>query len=40
MKSTTVSYKNKKRIERPPSEQVRFENTHKPLVKRETWDIV
>ncbi|WP_282432452.1 MULTISPECIES: recombinase family protein [Pelotomaculum] len=32
--------KNKKRIERPKSEQLRFENTHEPLVTKETWDIV
>ncbi len=37
---TTVSYKNKKRIERPKSEQLRFENTHEPLVTLEIWDIV
>lgn len=37
---TTTSYKNKKRIERPKSEQLRFENTHEPLVTKETWDIV
>jgi len=40
LKSTTVSYKNKKRIYRPESEQCRFENTHEPLVTKETWDIV
>ncbi|MGE5630173.1 MAG: recombinase family protein [Caulobacteraceae bacterium] len=40
LQSTTVSYKNKKRIERPKSEQLRFENTHEPLVTKETWDIV
>ena len=40
LKSTTVSYKNKKRIYRPESEQLRFENTHEPLVAKETWDIV
>jgi len=37
---TTISYKNKKRIERPASEQLRFENTHEPLVTQETWSIV
>lgn len=36
----TMSYKNKKRIERPESEHLRFENTHEPLVTKETWDIV
>ncbi|MDT3698092.1 MAG: recombinase family protein [Thermincola sp.] len=40
LQSTTISYKNKKRIERPKSEQLRFENTHEPLVTKETWDIV
>ncbi|HBT63680.1 MAG TPA: recombinase [Ruminococcaceae bacterium] len=40
LKSTTVSYKNKKRIYRPEPEQCRFENTHEPLVTKETWDIV
>ncbi|WP_277669113.1 recombinase family protein, partial [Caproiciproducens galactitolivorans] len=40
LRFTTVSYKNKKRIERPKSEQLRFENTHEPLVTQETWDIV
>jgi hypothetical protein len=40
LQSTTVSYKNKKRIPRPKSEQLRFENTHEPLVDRETWEIV
>jgi uncharacterized protein YktA (UPF0223 family) len=40
LKSTTISYKNKKRIKRPESEQLRFENTHEQLVNQETWDIV
>ena len=40
LQSTTVSYKNKKRIPRPKSEQLRFENTHEPLVDRETWEVV
>lgn len=31
LKYTTVSYKNKKRIKRPESDQLRFENTHKPM---------
>lgn len=37
---TTLSYKNKKRIERPKSEHLCFENTHEPLVTKEIWDIV
>ena len=40
LKTTTVSYKNKKKIERPESEQLLFENTHEPLIAMETWDIV
>lgn len=40
MKSTTISYKNKKKIMRPESEQVRFENTHEPIIDQQTWDIV
>lgn len=40
LKHTTLSYKNKKRVERPISEQVRIENTHEPLIDQTTWDIV
>jgi DNA invertase Pin-like site-specific DNA recombinase/uncharacterized protein YktA (UPF0223 family) len=40
LQSTTISYKNKKRIERPKSEHLRFENTHEPLVTQEIWSIV
>ena len=40
LKYTTLSFKNKKRIERPESEQVRIENTHQPLIDKTTWDIV
>ncbi len=40
LKSTTISYKNKKRIERPKEEQFRFENTHEALIDKQTWDIV
>ncbi|MFR1800765.1 MAG: recombinase family protein [Faecalispora jeddahensis] len=40
LKYTTLSYKNKKRVERPESEQVRIENTHQPLIDKTTWDIV
>lgn len=40
LKSTTLSFKNKKRIERPESEQLRFENTHEALISRQTWEIV
>lgn len=40
LKTTTRSFKDKKRIDRPESEQVRIENTHEPLIDRQTWDIV
>lgn len=40
LKSTTVSFKNKKRIDRPESEQLRFENTHEALVTQQTWEIL
>ena len=40
LKHTTLSFKNKKRIERPENEQVRIENTHQPLIDKTTWDIV
>lgn len=40
LKYTTLSYKNKKRVERPKSEQVRIDNTHEALIDRTTWDIV
>ena len=40
MKTTTISYKNKKTVQRPESEQYRFEGTHEPLVDKQTWDIV
>ena len=39
LKSTTLSFKNKKRIERPETEQLRFENTHEALVTHDTWEI-
>lgn len=40
MKSTTISYKNKKKVFRPESEQLRFENTHEAIIDQHTWDIV
>ncbi len=40
LRRTTISYKNKKPINRPVSEQVRIENTHEPLIDQQTWDIV
>ena len=40
LKYTTISFKNKKKIERPESEQLRFENTHEALIDKGTWEIV
>ena len=40
LRYTTPSYKNKKKIERPESEWLRFENTHDPLITREVWELV
>ena len=40
LKYTTLSFKNKKRMERPENEQVRIENTHEALIDKTTWDIV
>ena len=40
MKKTTLSYKNKKQIQKPESEQILVENTHEPLISMEIWEIV
>ena len=40
MKHATLSYKNKKQIKRPESEQILVKNTHAPLVSQELWEIV
>ena len=40
LRTTSLSYKNKKQIHKPESEQVLVENTHEPLVTQEQWDIV
>ena len=40
MKETTLSYKNKKQIQKPESEQILVENTHEPLISMEVWEIV
>lgn len=40
LKSTTLSYKNKKKVTRPESEQLRFENTHQAIIDKATWEIV
>ena len=39
-RTTSISYKNKKVIHRPESEQIVVENTHEPLISQEQWDIV
>ncbi len=38
--TTTVSYKDKRKINIPKSEQYRFENTHEAIIDKTTWDIV
>lgn len=40
LRSTTLSYKHKKKIEIPKNKHFVFENTHEALVAKETWDIV
>lgn len=40
LKSTTLSYKNKKKVTRPESEQLRFENTHEAIIDKATWEVV
>ena len=39
-KYTTLSYKHKKRIARPESEQMRIEHSHEPIVDEQTWKLV
>lgn len=34
------SFKRKKSKQNPPEQWLRFENTHEPIIDRETWDIV
>ena len=38
-RTTVVSYKDKRVIDRPESEQYRFEHTHEAIVDQTTWDI-
>lgn len=40
LRSTTLSYKNKKLIRHPESEQILVKDTHEPLITQELWDIV
>lgn len=39
-KSTVASYKDKRKINRPESEWLRFENTHDAIIDETTWEIV
>lgn len=38
-KTTTISFKNKKRVARPANEQYRIENTHDAIINQDTWSI-
>ena len=40
LRTTSLSYKNKKLIRKPEAEQILVENTHEPLVSQEQWNIV
>ena len=37
--TTTVSFKDKRVIERPKNEQYRYENTHEAIIDQRTWDM-
>ncbi len=39
-KSTVASYKDKRKINRPESEWLRFENTHDAIIDETTWELV
>ena len=39
LRHTTISYKNKKLVDRPEDEWVIVKNTHEALVTQEVWDI-
>ena len=38
MRTTTVSYKNKKTVKRDPEDMVTVYNTHEAIVTQELWD--
>lgn len=38
MRTTNVSYKNKKQITRPDDERIIIYNTHEPIISQELWD--
>ncbi len=39
-KTTVASYKDKRKIKRPESEWLRFENTHEAIIDQTTWELV
>ena len=39
-KTTVASYKDKRKIYRPESEWIRFENTHEAIIDQTTWELV
>ena len=39
-KKGTLSYKNKKHIDKRPEDWIRVENTHTPIITQEVWDAV
>ena len=39
-KTTTISYKNKKRIDLPPEQWKVFQDVHEPIISREQWEQV
>ncbi len=40
LRTTNVSYKNKKQIRRPPEEQITIYNTHEAIISQELWNKV
>lgn len=40
LKSTTISYKNRTRVDIPEADQMIVKDTHEPLITQELWDIV
>lgn len=40
LKSTTISYKNKTKVDIPEEDQIIVRDTHEPLITQELWDIV
>ena len=37
---TVASYKDKRKMKRDPSEHIRFEHTHEPIIDMQTWETV